>query len=129
MSQLDLKDGKFPNEDEIFDLDSRFYYWHPIERINDITPWIEKSPEVHYSNLNTRKINLVDVLEKLRIKGYHLFVADISLPEIKPYGFEVLKVLIPELHPLYLDEHAKVLYSIHYGEINNNPRLKPHPLT
>ena len=58
-----------------------------------------------------------------------MFVADITLPEIKEKGFEVLKVIIPELHPLYLDERAKALYSVHYGSIKDNPDLKPHPLT
>ena len=62
-------------------------------------------------------------------KGYHIFVADITLPEIRKNGFEAIKVIIPELHPMYLDERAKMLYSIHYGEIKNNINLKPHPLT
>jgi hypothetical protein len=60
---------------------------------------------------------------------FNVFVADITLPEIKEKGFEVLKVVIPELHPLYLDENAKALYSIHYGQIKEDKTLKPHPFT
>jgi len=30
---------------------------------------------------------------------------------------------------LFLDERAKALYSKHLGEIKNNPKLKPHPVT
>jgi hypothetical protein len=56
-------------------------------------------------------------------------VTDITLPEIKRNGFETLKIVIPELHPLYLDEGAKSLYSVHYGEIKDDPTLKPHPVT
>ena len=45
------------------------------------------------------------------------------------HGFEVKKIIVPELHPLYLDERSKALYSAHYGEIDEDKILKPHPLT
>ncbi len=68
-------------------------------------------------------------LENVKLKKYNIFVADITLPPIKNKGFEVLKVIVPELHPLYLDERAKALYSVHHGTIKDDKTLKPHPLT
>jgi hypothetical protein len=65
----------------------------------------------------------------MRRRGYHVFVADMTLPVIKEKGFEAVKVVIPELHPLYLDERAKALFSVHYGSIPDDKTLKPHPLT
>ena len=59
----------------------------------------------------------------------NIFIADITIPQIKTNGFEVVKVIIPELHPLYLDEEAKALYSVHHGEIKEDKTLKPHPFT
>jgi len=50
------------------------------------------------------------------------------LPEIREKGFQVLKAVIPDLHPMYLSETAKMLYSNHYGNIKDK-KLKPHPLT
>ena len=60
-------------------------------------------------------------------RNYHIYVADITIDELTCVGFEVLKVIIPELHPLYLDEHAKSLFSIHGGIISDDITLKPHP--
>ena len=74
-------------------------------------------------------MSLSDAVGKIRDRGYHLFVADVTLPEIRAEGFEALKVVIPELHPLYLDERAKSLYSAHHGEIQEDGSLKPHPFT
>ena len=46
-------------------------------------------------------------------KNYHVYVADITIDELKCVGFEVLKVIIPELHPLYLDERATISYLVY----------------
>ena len=70
-----------------------------------------------------------NTLENVSLRNFNILVTDITLPEIKEQGFESLKVIIPELHPLYLDESAKALYSIHHGEIKDDPTLKPHPVT
>ncbi len=61
-------------------------------------------------------------------RGFHIYVADVTLPELKQAGFEVLRVVVPELHPLYLTEANKMLYSVHHGEIPNDPSLPPHPV-
>lgn len=128
-----FNDKKFqnrpPKEDEIFSLDHRFVYWHSLERINDLSFWLEKKNVIPYSSLKSESQNPEKILERLKRKNFNVFVADITLPEIKREGFETKKVIIPELHPLYLDERAKVLYSVHYGTIKDDLTLKPHPLT
>jgi hypothetical protein len=63
----------------------------------------------------------------LRELGYHVLVADITLPEIAHAGFEVLKVVIPELHAPYLDERARTRYSVRHGLIARDACLAPHP--
>lgn len=117
------------DESNIFSLDDRFAFWHSLDRINDLDFWIEGESFVDYSNLKSNTSNLNLLLKRFEDMNYHVFVADIAIPEIKNEGFEVLKVSVPELHPLYLDERAKSLYSVHYGSIKDNPQLKPHPLT
>lgn len=118
-----------PNENEIFSLDHRFVYWHSLERIEDLDFWLKTQNSVNYSNLRSHLQDTNQILEELRKRSFNVFVADITLPEIRQKGFEVKKVIVPEFHPLYLDERAKSLYSVHYGTIKNDKTLKPHPLT
>lgn len=117
-----------PSASEITSMDHRFFYWHAPERIADLAPWLETPRTVDFSTLNATS-HAAACTRVLAAKGYRIFVADITLPPIRQAGFEVVKVVIPELHPLYLDERAKSLYSVHHGEIADNPALKPHPLT
>ncbi len=112
-------DGKIRNMEE------RHAYWANPERIKDIENWLSKANEVEYKDLED--ITFRNATSSMRRKGYNVFIADITLPEIAKKGFETFKVLIPELHPLYIDENAKALYSKHWGAIKNNPNLRPHP--
>lgn len=118
-----------PNENEIFSLDNRFVYWHPIDRIKDIAFWIDSDKIIEHSDIPSNVCNFETALKRLKEKNFNLFFADITLPELECNGLEVVKAIIPELHPLYLDERAKSLFSTHYGEIKDDKTLKPHPLT
>jgi thiazole/oxazole-forming peptide maturase SagD family component len=129
MKALNVSETAIPEEDEIFSMDQRFYYWHPVERIADLDGWLKNPRTVKYAELTKKKRTIKGILEEMRRRGYHVFVADMTLPVIKEKGFEAVKVVIPELHPLYLDERAKALFSVHYGSIPDDKTLKPHPLT
>ena len=113
----------------IHTMGDRFEYWSGIDRLRDLDFWVDSGRFVNYESLPKRVGTIDEILTNLNSKNYNVFVADISLPEIERKGFETKKVIIPELHALYLDERAKVLYSVHHGAIKDNPTLKPHPLT
>jgi ribosomal protein S12 methylthiotransferase accessory factor len=117
------------DETKINSLEARLIYWRDLDRIEHVRHLIEEKPQVSFQKLPHKRISLNSAIQKLTEKKFNVLVADITLPEIKKIGFEVLKVVIPELHPLYLDERAKSLYSIHHGTIKNDPTLKPHPVT
>ncbi len=118
---------KFPTEIEIESLEERYFYWYPRERISDLCIWLKDTPKKEFEKIREKERPLNEALEILKTKGYHIFSADITLPELRNKGFEVVKVLVPELHPLFLDEGCKALYSIHLGEIKEDGSLKPHP--
>ena len=120
---------KFDESKEINGMEERYAYWHPVERIGDIDFWLDSHLEADYNLLSRKNMSLKESLDIIRSREFSVYVSDITLPKIKEKGFETLKVLIPELHPLYLAENAKALYSVHYGEIHDNPKLKPHPFT
>ena len=118
-----------PKENEIDSMTRRFFYWYSLERIEDLNFWLESSNKVNYNKLAEGDITEDEAVNKIKSRGYNIFSADITLPEVRKQGFEGKKVIIPELHPLYLDENFRALYSIHYGEIKYNKTLKPHPIS
>lgn len=124
-----VDDRNLPTEKEIYSIDQRYDYWSPLQRIQDINSWINTNRTVDYTKLRFSNTKQSEALKNIKEKGYNIFVADITLPFLKRAGFEVLKVIIPELHPLYLDERAKMLHSVHYGDIPNDSHLKPHFFT
>lgn len=117
----------FPKE--AYSMENRYYYWYNPERLHDIDFWIGSCPKINYSRLSEMTVSLNKAMDELKSRGYHVFLGDLTLPEIRRAGFEVIKVLIPELHPLYLSERHKALYSVHAGQISDNPALKPHPFS
>jgi len=123
------KNEEIPTEDKIISLEKRLIYWAQKERLKDIKYLIDEKPKISYKDLKIKEISLENAIESVKEKNFHILVTDITLPEIKQKGFEVLKVTIPELHPLYLNERARSLFSIHHGEIEDNPKLKPHFIT
>lgn len=115
-------------EDKINSLEDRFFYWHNVKRIDDLDFWLNDSPEIDFSKIRHKNRNFSLALKEFMKRDYQIFEIDISLPEIKEKGFNVSRVIVPELHPMYLNEDAKMLYSKHSGEIPDL-KLKPHPLT
>ncbi len=120
---------RLPDATEIRSVEDRFYFWNSTERIGDLRFWLESKNQVSFGDLPASSLTLEEVIGIFRARQFHVFAADVTLPEIRRQGFEVYKVVIPELHPLFLDERAKALYSIHHGEIADDPSLPPHPIT
>lgn len=127
--------AKNPQVEEKIDIanietvEQRYLYCRPLSRIEYLNQWIGNNTEIEYNTLSEKDTSLKASTQTILNKGYDVFIADITLPEIRTAGFEVLKVLIPQLHPLYLSERAKALYSVHHGSIKDNPQLKPHMFT
>jgi ribosomal protein S12 methylthiotransferase accessory factor len=118
---------RFPDEDEVTSPEQRFYFWQPPERIRLLRFWLETDRKFNYASLCAEPLTLEGITGRLREKGYHILAADITLPEIARAGFEVVKVVIPELHTMYLDERARTHYSVRHGLIGAGPSPAPHP--
>jgi hypothetical protein len=100
-----------------------------LSRIEDLGFWLDTDHKVKYEKLSRKSISFGDALKSLFERGYHVHVVDMTIPKISEGGFEALKVIVPELQPLYLDERAKALFSVHHGVLGDDKRLKPHPFT
>jgi thiazole/oxazole-forming peptide maturase SagD family component len=119
------------NPKTITDNFSRFLYWSDAKRIPEFVTWVNANPPCKRgpSTSDVRPANLTGLCRRLRRHRISLFVTDLTIPELSKVGLRCVKVVSPELHPLYLDESAVALFSRHYGEVSSADRLPPHPIT
>ena len=114
---------------DIRTLRDRYYYWYDTGMIRHLDFWLKNPETVRFHNIPEYAGSIDEVKSIMSDRGYHVYTADIATGEISGAGFEALKVVVPELHPLYLDESAKSLYSVHAGTIPDDSSLKPQPFT
>lgn len=87
-------------------LEDRAYFWFKQDTSHFLNFWLKSKNlkrlnlEIEYSDKN--EFNLAITLLK-KARG-NVFYVDITHLKMKKLGFTVVKVIIPQLHPLYLDE-------------------------
>ena len=125
--------NKIITEDDVNDLSNRYLYWYDVSKIKDLEFWLSTNNTISLSKLEEKNIDqemgFNYIKNKLSNLGYNIFSADITWDEVRNAGFNVSKIIIPELQPLYLNEKLKCLYSKHGGNIRDDSTLKPHPFT
>ena len=99
--------------------------------------------KIDYKKLKNKKRNIdVDLLflkEQFKKRKYHSWIVDLTIPSIQDLGISVVKVLIPELYPMYNNQkfpykQNKRLYDlpVEMGfrdtKIKENEILWHHPL-
>lgn len=87
-------------------IDDRTRFWFPLSSIGHLDFWLKNKnlKKINIKNSDYAKNTLKMAIELLKEKKMDLMYIDIADRKIKRYGFTVLKVIIPQLHPLYLDE-------------------------
>lgn len=101
--QFAFEDQKNKEED---DIEARASFWFPPSSIEYLNFWL-KSKNVKKININhfNDKQNIlkktIGILNNRKIESLYV---DITDKKTRKYGFIVLKIIIPQLHPLYLDE-------------------------
>jgi hypothetical protein len=134
---------KYINPKTIRGLDERALYWFPRERIKNILFLLKQKPQglkdYKFSKNFTEKDYLQQVLKKLWSHNMDAFFSDITLPKFKKIGYVVVKVVVPQLTPFYLNEEVpyfggKRLYEVPYllglaAKQTNEDMLNsiPHP--
>ncbi len=86
----------------------------------------------HQKRIKEIKVSLSSeskLISHLKDKGVDTYSVDISHKKIKKLGFEVAKVIQPQLHPLFLDENFSCFYSKRLNENLDGRRINnfPHP--
>lgn len=100
------------NEFHINTLDKRRVYWCAPYASSKME-FLFQGREKEVGGNNFKNAGFVEKLEEmkklLREQKLNTYVADITSGMAKEAGLAVVKAIIPELYPLYLDEHYKYL--------------------
>jgi len=126
---------------EDLDIKERGYFWSKPEKLSIIKKWIDKSKKIKYSKLkrylNNKKLEtskhklayLLDQIQKAFPNSHDVYYCKITHPKFIKYGFKVVKVIIPQFYPLYLDEDYKYLGSDRIYNLLFKLGLKNKPLS
>ncbi len=113
---IELKDAlKSITPNTITSIHQRTLYWLDRDKLRYINPWIKNKRKIKFNkmrNLSKGSINnnLKFVNNILKSKNHNIYYVNIKKEEFSKYNeFEVVKVVIPTLHPFYLEEKYKYL--------------------
>ncbi|MBU0999944.1 YcaO-like family protein [Patescibacteria group bacterium] len=93
----------------ISSIEERANFWYPKNTIHYLDFWLSaknnKSPyKLRKFRRNSYQEKVRELIRILASKGYDVIYVDITAPAIHKYGVKVVKVIIPQLQPLHLDE-------------------------
>jgi len=131
MRFLYYKDNpKVPSEKrEIIEAKDRGLFWYGIDKIKNLD-YMANNPKLKNINeIKTPKISKEDLVHYLKDKKIDTYSVDISHKKIRESGFHVVKVVQPQLHPLFLDERFPCFYSERLDKHLKNKKVNyfPHP--
>lgn len=125
-------------------IEERAEFWFPTDMIHYLDFWLNAKNKrslnkVQKSKLNSYEEKVSELIKIFSTKGYDVIYVDITVPVIRKYDVKVVKVIIPQLQPLHLDEKYPYLtfqrmYNapINMGVFGKSKSLKklnhiPHP--
>ncbi|MBI2675426.1 MAG: YcaO-like family protein [Candidatus Aenigmarchaeota archaeon] len=103
-------DERISERNELLDdIDKRGIFWSKRNMIKHLD-FLLKSKETKSVNEYKKvgKKNMLEVCFSF-LKKMDVFFRDLTTPEIREIGFKVVKILIPQMHPLHLNEEYKYL--------------------
>lgn len=104
----------YKREKIIRTIEDRAHFWFSLDSIKYLDFWL-KNNNVKKINIKTFKRSeneLRNTIKLLKDKKIEVIYVDITDKKIKKYNFVVVKVIIPQLQPLYLDERYPYLEGI-----------------
>ncbi len=111
----------------------RALYWYEKRNIKKLKFWLDspkkKVKEDEFRRKSVLNITVLkSVIKDLLTKGFDIFMVDLTPNSIKDIPYKVVKVIIPQLQPLYLNEAFRYLgtprlltYKKRIGKLNRIP--------
>lgn len=95
------------------DLKERGLYWSKLDRIKDLDFFLNSKNIIRVDEfIKTSDATATDfdgLIQMLKHKKLEAVFVDVTRPEVKKKGFVIVKVIMPQLQPLYLYENFKYL--------------------
>lgn len=102
---------------EIESIEQRALLWFPTQMIEHLDFWLKNKNIIKIDTKKKSDNELEKTLKSLIDNGMSIIYKDITPKVIKNAGFFVIRTLIPELQPLYLNEKYKFLGSKRLYEV------------
>lgn len=121
---------KINSKREIKKIEDRGYYWYPLNRINSLDFLLNDFVPKSSIELISPKIkSSKELAQFLSEKGIDSYLVDIGNSFLKKNGFEIVKIIQPQLHPLFLEENLPCLESDRMKGYSKEKKLNdiPHP--
>ncbi len=96
---------------KIENIEQRALLWFPTQMIEHLNFWLKNKNIIRIDTKKKSDNKLEKTLKSLIDNGMNIIYKDITPKVIKNAGFFVIRTLIPELQPLYLNEKYKFLGS------------------
>ena len=113
MREIITKTKHIPTlKDKIITIEERGLLWYNPDMIDHLNFLFKSKKMMKVDGKSKEKSlsgKLSKVLKTLIDKHLNTYFVDITTPDAKDFGFRVVKVVIPELQPLYLDERFRYL--------------------
>lgn len=104
--------------EEISTLPERARYWGDHHRIDELSFWLETEKQVPVRDTELDRDDALTSFESfLRENGYEAYVADVTTADVEECGFKVVKVVVPQFHPMHLVERYRYLGSERLYEV------------
>ncbi|MCD6476841.1 MAG: YcaO-like family protein [Candidatus Aenigmarchaeota archaeon] len=105
-----LKKNEMNEKQNIKTILDRGLFWFDVKMIKELNYLLKSDRKISISSLKyKKKLSLKDIIKNLKNNNINSFFVDITQPEIKKIGFTVVKVICPELQPLFFDEDFKII--------------------
>ena len=112
---------------QVASVETRIAYWSRLERLAELPAWTAAEPTRAMAELSRVRCPPAQALRNLSNGGHRILEADITRPAAAAAGFEACRVIVPQLHPLFLSESAKALQNARLGAIDGDLNSLPHP--
>ena len=95
----------------IKDILDRGLFWYPLKMIKKINFFLNTKRRTgldEISSFNQKKLCVEKLLKQLKNKNIHIYFKDLTNVKLNGTVFKVVKVISPEIQPMYFDEEFKI---------------------
>ena len=109
----------------VYEKKDRGLLWSSQEMIKKLDFFL-RGKEIPVGKMPSKEVkSLDDLVQWFRREGLEIAHVDVTIPELKREGLYVIKVLIPQLQPLYLDDRFPVWTGKRLKEVPRKLGFRP----